>query len=240
MSDGKEERVGSPDTNAKTNCSSGAGARISYEGRKKQQQFFIRRPKKTAESMRRSMQTNDKQAHSSLRPAGEKRDIATAGAIDLKIKQDLFAKDIAYEGHSETQLVGKLSEREKARTMQLAAEVISENDESYRRTLEQFNLVKPVGNSGASGDVQIPPGTADVSHSKRPLHQTQQSFQKSSRTVAQTLFAYPDGCASIENVHHESNNFAPRRKRTAAGSLRDKLSYFSFQEKGKDIEKCTD
>ena len=32
MSDGKEERVGSPDTNAKTNCSSGP-AGVSYEGR---------------------------------------------------------------------------------------------------------------------------------------------------------------------------------------------------------------
>ena len=33
MSDSKEERVGSPDTNAKTNCSSGP-ARVSYEARK--------------------------------------------------------------------------------------------------------------------------------------------------------------------------------------------------------------
>ena len=112
--------------------------------------------------MRRSLQTNQQKAHSSLRTPGEKRDIATAGAIDVNIKQDLFAKDIAYEGHSESHL-GKLSEREKsnkARTMQLAAEVISENDENYRKTLEQFNLVKAVGNGEASGEVQMPPGTA--------------------------------------------------------------------------------
>ena len=52
--------------------------------------------------MRRSLQANPEKPGSSLRAPGEKRDIATAGAIDLKIKRDLFAKDIAYEGHSET------------------------------------------------------------------------------------------------------------------------------------------
>ena len=161
MSDSKEDRVGSPDTNAKTNCSSGP-ARLSYEGRVKQKQFSIRRPKKTAESMRRSLQANHQKAHSSLRQPAERRDIATAGAIDLNIKRDLFAKDIAYEGHSEN-LLGKLSEREKstkAKTMHLAPEVISEDDETYRKTLEQFNLVRPLADEQRSGEGTIIHGTS--------------------------------------------------------------------------------
>ena len=99
----------------------------------------------------------------------------------MTIKRDLFAKDIAYDGHSESHL-GKLSEREKstkAKTMHLAAEVISEDDETYRKTLEQFHLVRPLGDDLRSGEgATMAPVTG--SGSKRQMNHT----QKSSRTVA--------------------------------------------------------
>ena len=69
--------------------------------------------------MRRSYDNNPGKAFSHIhirdvedRERIERRDIATAGAVDLKIKQDLFAKDIAYEGTSKTHL-SQQSEREK-------------------------------------------------------------------------------------------------------------------------------
>lgn len=65
----------------------------------------------------------------------------------MKMKQDLFAKDIAYEGHSDNHL-SKLSEREKstkAKTINLTTEgVVSESDENYIKSLQRYNLVKPI------------------------------------------------------------------------------------------------
>ena len=39
--------------------------------------------------------------------------------------------------------------------MHLAAEMISEDDEVYRKTLEQFNLVRPLGEEQRSGEGTI-------------------------------------------------------------------------------------
>ena len=94
--DEKDERTKSPNTNARTNCSTN---RVSYEARAKQKSFILRRPQNTASSMRRSHDINPEKTYSNLhvRDSIERRDIATAqtaGAVDLKIKQDLFAKDI--------------------------------------------------------------------------------------------------------------------------------------------------
>ena len=49
----------------------------------------------------------------------------------------MFAKDIAYDGMSNTNL-SKLSEREQSKTIMLP-----DNDKAFRKTLEQFKLVKP-------------------------------------------------------------------------------------------------
>ena len=84
--------------------------------------------------MRRSLHAARKNQAQEL----DKREVATAASIDLKIKQDLFAKDIAYEGLSDTNLT-KLTDREQqARTIMLP-----EHDKAFRKTLEQFKLVKP-------------------------------------------------------------------------------------------------
>ena len=84
--------------------------------------------------MRRSLNAARKNQAQEL----DKREVATAASIDLKIKQDLFAKDIAYEGLSDTNLT-KLTDREQqARTIMLP-----EHDKAFRKTLEQFKLLKP-------------------------------------------------------------------------------------------------
>ena len=80
--------------------------------------------------------------YSGLKIQNEKRDIATAGAVDLKIKQDLFAKDIAYDGKSET-INSKLSERDKGTLSKTLTHGAEDEDDKYRKTLENFNLVKP-------------------------------------------------------------------------------------------------
>ena len=80
-------------------------------------------------SLRRSQQSSEKKQ--------TKENAATAASIDLQIKQDLFAKDIAYEGMSNSNLT-KLSERENAKTIMLP-----DHDRAFRKTLEQFKLVKP-------------------------------------------------------------------------------------------------
>ena len=163
--------------------------------------------------MRRSNDVNPVKTYSNLNvgDAIERRDIATAqtaGAVDLKIKQDLFAKDIAYDGHSKTHL-SQASDRDKNINCQALAEttegVTSAKEKDYRKTLENFQLV----NGTESGELQMSPQT---DHEAKRKHMRTSQFQTNSSTnkIAQTLFAYPDGFASIENVHHESNRFVPR------------------------------
>ena len=126
--DSKDDRVRSPNTNARTNCSSGAPQASNKDRKPGQQFFYIRKQNKsTTTAMRRSLHAARKNQAQEL----DKREVATAGSIDLKIKRDLFAKDIAYEGLSDTNLT-KLSDREQqAKTIMLP-----EHDNAFRKTLE--------------------------------------------------------------------------------------------------------
>ena len=67
---------------------------------------------------------------------------------------------------------------------------------------------------------------------EKKKYQTQMA--KSSR-LAQTLFAYPDGSASIENANHESNHFVPRQK-TPLKNQRSNAKFLSFQQKERQRE----
>ena len=139
------------------------------------------------------------------------------------MKQDLFARDIAYEGHSDTHL-SKLSERDKstkAKTIHLTTEgVVSETDENYLKSLQRYNLVKPI----KQNDENQTAGETQKRQAKKWFNQTQKHSQ---RDNAQTLFPYPEGCASIENIHHDNNNFV-QKKHTASAKLKEKLAYLSF------------
>ena len=111
----------------------------------------------------------------------DKREVATAASIDLKIKQDLFAKDIAYDGLSDSNL-NKLTDREQAKTIML-----TEHDKAFRKTLEQFKLVRP-NEEGITVEEQ--PRVSTTAHqNKRSLKKENPS--QSYRSDAQTLFAYP-------------------------------------------------
>ena len=115
-----------------------------------------------------------------IRDSIETRDIATAqtaGAVDLKIKQDLFAKDIAYDGQSKTHL-SQQSDRDKNINLTLhntTEGVMSAKDNNYRQTLENYNLVKAPVIGQLSGEL-----SPKTDNTKKDLTATRYQIQKSS------------------------------------------------------------
>ena len=77
--------------------------------------------------------------------------------------------------------------------------MLPDNDKAFRKTLEQFKLVKPCEEGLA---VEEKPRVSTTAHLNKRSNKKENPSQ-SHRSDGQTLFAYPEGSVSIENVRYQ-------------------------------------